>query len=125
MIERADAELSLSEQAELLSVSRSSLYYTKRPPDAREVAIKHRIDALYTEHPFYGARRMSHTLGTEGLVVDRKTVGAGYPLAGDAPSKATYEDSSVDRQRAASPRLQPGGTDTFACVLSESRMGTD
>jgi putative transposase len=76
MIEWAGAELPLSEQAELLSVSRSSLYYTPRPPAAREIAIKHRIDAIYTEHPFYGARRMSHTLGTEGLVVDRKTARA-------------------------------------------------
>ena len=76
MIERAGAELPLSEQADLISVSRSSLYYNPRPPDAREIAIKHRIDAIYTDYPFYGARRMSHTLGTEGLVVDRKTAGA-------------------------------------------------
>ena len=74
MIEREGAELTLSEQADLLSISRSSLYYTPRPPDAREVAIKHRIDAIYTEFPFYGARRMSHTLSEEGLAVDRKTV---------------------------------------------------
>jgi putative transposase len=76
MVEWAGAELPLSEQAELLSVSRSSLYYDPRPPAAREVAIKHRIDALYTEHPYYGARRMAYTLGMEGLVVDRKTARA-------------------------------------------------
>jgi len=76
MVEWAGAELPLSEQAELLSVSRSSLYYDPRPPAAREVAIKHRIDAIYTEHPYYGARRMAHTLGMEGLVVDRKTARA-------------------------------------------------
>jgi len=76
MLEWADAELPLSEQADLLSLTRSSLYYTPRPPGAREIAIKHRIDAIYTEHPYYGARRMAHTLGTEGIVVDRKTARA-------------------------------------------------
>jgi len=56
-------------------------------PDAREIAIKHRIDALYTEHPFYGARRMAHVLGREGLAVDRKTVGhiCGRWAGGDLP----------------------------------------
>ena len=73
MVEWTGAELPLTEQAELLSLSRSSLYYTPRPPAAREVAIKHRIDALYTEHPYYGARRMAFTLGTQGVVIDRKT----------------------------------------------------
>src|SRR5438132_10650143 len=76
MVEWTGGELPLSEQADLLSVSRSSLYYNPRPPAAREIAIKHRIDAIYTDHPFYGARRMSHTLGLEGLVIDRKTVRA-------------------------------------------------
>jgi len=76
MVEWAGAELPLSEQADLLSLSRSSLYYTPRPPGAREIAIKHKIDAIYTEHPYFGARRMAHTLGTEGIVVDRKTARA-------------------------------------------------
>jgi putative transposase len=76
MLEWSGAELPLSEQAELLSISRSSLYYHPRPPDPREVAVKHRIDAIYTEHPFYGARRMAHALGAEGLAIDRKTARA-------------------------------------------------
>jgi len=74
MIERASAELPLSEQADLLSISRSSLYYVPRPPDAREIAIKHRIDKLFTDDPCLGARRLAFLLGKEGSVVDRKTV---------------------------------------------------
>lgn len=76
MIERADAELTLSEQADLLSISRSSLYYVPRAPDMREVAIKHRIDVLFTDDPCLGARRLAYLLGKEGCVIDRKTVGA-------------------------------------------------
>jgi putative transposase len=76
MIERVDADLSLSEQADLLSISRSSLYYVARPPDAREIAIKHRIDSLFTDDPCLGARRLAFLLEKEGRVIDRKTVGA-------------------------------------------------
>lgn len=56
-------------------MSRASLYYTPRPPDAREVAVKHRIDTIHTAYPFYGARRIAHVLSQEGIAIDRKTVG--------------------------------------------------
>ncbi len=55
-------------------MSRASLYYTPRPPSAQEVAVKHRIDALFTEYPFYGSRRLLHTLREEGFVLGRNTV---------------------------------------------------
>jgi len=58
-VERAGSELSLKQQAELLSVSRSSLYYQPAPPSAEEIAIKHRLDELYTQYPFYGSRKMT------------------------------------------------------------------
>ena len=58
LIERPPAELSLQRQAELLSLSRASLYYQPTRPSAEEIAIKHRIDELYTAHPFYGSRKI-------------------------------------------------------------------
>ncbi len=64
----------LSEQAGLLSVSRSGLYYQAVPPSAEEVRLKHRIDELYTAHPFYGSRRITARLRREGQVVNRKRV---------------------------------------------------
>jgi hypothetical protein len=64
----------LAVQAELLGVSRSSLYYRPRPPSAEEVALKHRIDAIYTEYPFYGSRRITAQLRREGREVNRKAV---------------------------------------------------
>jgi putative transposase len=51
LVERHDAELTLKEQAELLTVSRRSLYYQPVPPSAEEVAIKHAIDRIYTDQP--------------------------------------------------------------------------
>jgi putative transposase len=42
LIEREAEELSLSWQAELLSLSRASLYYKPVPPTPEEIAVKHR-----------------------------------------------------------------------------------
>lgn len=67
-------ELAVSVQAELLSLSRSSLYYQPVLPSAEEVAIKHRIDEIYTACPFYGSRRITAQLQCEGTVINRKTV---------------------------------------------------
>jgi putative transposase len=73
MVDRA-AALSVAEQCEVLSLNRASLYYKGRPPSAQEVAIKHRIDELYTRYPFYGSRRMTAQLVREGQAVNRKRV---------------------------------------------------
>lgn len=73
-MERAENELSLSLQAELLSLNRSSLYYRPVCPSAEEVMLKHRIDALYTDYPFYGSRRITAQLCREGVTINRKAV---------------------------------------------------
>lgn len=74
LIERGAPELPLSVQAELLGLSRSSLYYRPVGPSPEEVGVKHRIDAIYTEHPFYGSRRITAQLRREEVVINRKTV---------------------------------------------------
>jgi putative transposase len=38
------------------------------------VALKHRIDAIYTQYPFYGSRRITAQLRREGQEVNRKAV---------------------------------------------------
>jgi putative transposase len=75
LIERTESELALSLQADLLSLSRASLYYQPRPPSAEEVRLKHRIDEVYTQSPFYGARKIAAQLQREGMGINRKTVG--------------------------------------------------
>ncbi len=74
LVERTDDALPLSTQADLLGLSRASLYYQPVPPSPEEVAIKHRIDALYTAHPFYGSRKMTALLNEEGVPINRKRV---------------------------------------------------
>lgn len=73
MVEPEQQDVSLTAQAHILGLSRSSLYYRPVPPSATEVAAKHRIDELYLEFPYYGARRMAAQLQREGQSIDRKT----------------------------------------------------
>jgi putative transposase len=50
-------------QAELMDISRSSLYYQSRPVKPAVLAVMNKIDELYTAHPFYGSRRMAKEIG--------------------------------------------------------------
>ena len=74
LVQREEGELSLKKQAELLSISRSSLYYQAEPPTAEEIRLKHCIDEIYTRHPFYGSRRIRAILGRTGWHINRKRV---------------------------------------------------
>jgi len=67
-------ELPIKAQAELLSLNRTGLYYRPVGVSAEEVALKRRIDEVYTEHPFYGSRRIAAVLRREGWTVNRKAV---------------------------------------------------
>lgn len=67
-------ELSIKAQADLLGLNRSGLYYKPVAPSPEEIALKHRIDVIYTEHPFYGSKRITAQLRREGWVVNRKAV---------------------------------------------------
>jgi len=74
LVERNGAELPLKKQAELLSISRSGLYYQPVAPPAEEIKLNHRIDELYTDYPFYGSRRIRAMLRREGWSINRKRV---------------------------------------------------
>jgi putative transposase len=75
MIDRATPELPVTSQAALLGLNRTGLYYQAVPPSAKEVAIKHRIDRIYTDNPTYGSRRIAVLLERDyDLIVNRKAV---------------------------------------------------
>jgi len=75
MLEKDHPELSLRVQANLLGLSYASLFYKRVLPLPRELAIKRRIDELYTAHPYYGSRKIAVILHPE-LGVSRPTVQA-------------------------------------------------
>jgi putative transposase len=58
----------------LLGLNRSSLYYQPLPPSPAELALKRRIDEIYTAHPFYGVRRITAQLHADGQGVNHKAV---------------------------------------------------
>src|SRR5699024_4178059 len=74
MVDRAASELPVSHQAELLGINRSSLYYKPVQPSQEEVAIKHRIDKIYTKFPYFGSRKIAQRLNAEGGTINRKKV---------------------------------------------------
>lgn len=61
MIDRLHSDIGIGRQAELLGISRSSIYYT---PQDREADKRHMdmIDAIYTDYPFYGSRRIRNEM---------------------------------------------------------------
>jgi putative transposase len=69
-----DDRLSLRRQCELLQVSRSGWYYEPSPVSAEDLALMRRIDELHLKLPFYGSRRLSQALRSEGRIVNRKHV---------------------------------------------------
>jgi putative transposase len=73
MIDR-EHELPLARQAELLKLSRGSLYYKGRPVTPANLAIMRRIDELHLEHPFAGSRMLRDLLRGEGVVIGRERV---------------------------------------------------
>ena len=73
MIDR-DHDVPLKRQAELLRLSRSSVYYRPRPVPAADLAIMRRIDELHLDYPFAGARMLRDLLNGEGFKVGRDRV---------------------------------------------------
>ena len=59
LIEWGHPDILIKTQADLLSLNRSSLYYKPVGPSPKEIALKHRIDEIYTGCPFYGSRRIT------------------------------------------------------------------
>jgi putative transposase len=74
MLQPNHPELSTKVQATLLSISRSSLYYHPVGSSELEMKIKHRIDEIYTQWPFYGSRKIAVVLNQENIGISRPTV---------------------------------------------------
>jgi putative transposase len=73
MIDRSQS-LSISHQARLVGISRSSVYYLPKPVSASDLELMRRIDELHLEYPFMGARMLRDQLNRDGFEVGRKHV---------------------------------------------------
>ncbi|MEP0914755.1 IS3 family transposase [Leptolyngbya sp. GB1-A1] len=74
LIEPNHPDISVVRQCELLDLARSSWYYKPVAVDAYELHLMNLIDDQYTKTPFYGIRRMTAWLRTQGEAVNHKRV---------------------------------------------------
>lgn len=65
LIDRDCPTLSLCRQCELIGIPRSSLYYPPLAVSADDEDMMRIIDELYTEHPFYGSRKIAKQLSRD------------------------------------------------------------
>lgn len=91
-------DLPVVRQAQLLDVSRSSVYYMPQPTPAGDLRLMRRIDELHLEHPFAGARMLRDMLKLEGMVVGRRHVGTLMKKMG---IEALYRKSNTSRRNQA------------------------
>jgi putative transposase len=92
--------LPLMRQAQLLDLSRASVYYLPQPTPAADLALMRRIDELHLEHPFAGARMLRDLLRQEGHAIGRKHVATLMRRMG---IEALYRKANTSRRHAAHP----------------------
>ena len=73
-IEPAHQDLSIAMQCRLLSISRSSYYYTPVPETDETLALMTVIDEAFMECPWYGSRQMARHLRRLGHAIGRRRV---------------------------------------------------
>lgn len=75
LIDKNNCEISLSRQADLLGISRSSIYYQNLPISPEDINVMNLIDVIYTKYPFYGSRRIKKELKIyHGIIANRKRI---------------------------------------------------
>jgi putative transposase len=67
-------DLSIQKQAEVLDISRSSVYYQSRPVSESDLWLMRQIDELHLNYPFAGSRMLRDLLGHRGLEVGRRHI---------------------------------------------------
>lgn len=91
-------ELPIVRQAQLLDLSRSSVYYLPQPMPEGDLRLMRRIDELHLEHPFAGARMLRDMLKLEGVEIGRKHVST---LMKKMTIKALYRKANTSRRNQA------------------------
>ena len=74
MVNRGHPGLSVVKQCRLLQLSRSAVYYRPTPTNPLDLDLMAGMDRQYLKTPFYGSRRMTAWLRTQGHQVNRKRV---------------------------------------------------
>src|SRR5205823_766905 len=73
MIDR-EHDLPITKQAQVLRISRGSIYYLPRPVSSTDLEVMRRLDRLHLEYPFAGSRMLRGLLSADGCKVGRRHV---------------------------------------------------
>jgi len=73
-LDRNHPHLSIRRQCAMFGIARSGVYRPARAANDNELALRRRIDELFTRWPFLGSRRMTAMLQAEGQAINRKRV---------------------------------------------------
>lgn len=74
LIEPGYPAISIARQCELMELARSSYYYEPMPVSEENLHLMRLLDEQYTRTPFYGIKKMTAWLGTQGQEVNHKRV---------------------------------------------------
>jgi putative transposase len=96
----AEHALPITRQAELLELSRASVYYLPRATPQADLTLMRRIDELHLNHPFAGTRMLRDLLRLEGFSVGRKHVATLMKKMG---IEALYRRPNTSRRHPAHP----------------------
>jgi putative transposase len=99
MIDR-EHPLPVAYQAEVLQLSRSSVYYTPKPLGPADLELMREIDRLHLDFPFAGARMLRGLLRRQGYKVGRRHVATLMRLMG---IEALYRKRSTSRRNPEHP----------------------
>ena len=67
-------DLPIKQQAEVLGISRSTVYYEPRPISDEDLWLMRRLDELHLNYPFAGSRMLRGLLWQQGLGVGRRHI---------------------------------------------------
>jgi len=67
-------DLPIKQQAEVLGISRSTVYYEPRPVSEEDLWLMRRLDELHLNCPFAGSRMLRGLLWQQGLEVGRRHI---------------------------------------------------
>jgi len=72
LIRDDDTLFSKRKQCELLSINRAGLYYKPATISIEDLQLMRAIDEEYLKHPFYGRRRMTIAMRSQGFLIGPK-----------------------------------------------------
>lgn len=108
MIEPDHPQLSIVQQCKLLSIARSSFYYTPKGETEQNLNLMRQIDEQFLETPFFGVRQMTWHLRNDGHLVNEKRIRRLMRLMGLMPIYQKPNTSRPAKEHKTYPYLLKG-----------------